>query len=270
MNGKEIDKIVYGYQQGKDTYAEQLLELFAGSSYEIKENSYLGKFYRVLRGGKIFMEDKDIRGFLALYIKDENARKYFLSYTSSSRTREIGSYIMDTLQEQYSSIPDEDLQQDLIMLFLQQATRYEKQKEDIYFTGYLYNSYRYALRVYLEKAYGYIYVEKDFIPFEEEEHADTESLIEIDDRDLIDTPRISFEEDGEFGNSWVRGLTCHPIFLALSPIERIILSQWYMEKKSDKKIAEMIGMNETTVFHKRKRAVEKLKGTDSHDEIHEL
>lgn len=270
MNGKQIDQLVFNYQQGDSASGEELLTLFAGSSSCIQEDSYLGKYYRILRSGHVLLADKDTRSFLGMYISNEQTRKHFLSFSNSQKSREIGSYLLTTVRELYEPISDEDLQQDLILLFLQQAMRFEKKEKHIYFTGYLYNSYRYALRIYLEKTYGYIFEEKEFELYEDDTYEDINGDFDIDERDWIETPRLSFEQDGEFGNSWVRGLTCHPLFLVLTPIERIIISQWYVERKTDKDIAEMIGMNETTIFHKRKRAIEKLKGAGHHDEVHEL
>jgi DNA-directed RNA polymerase specialized sigma24 family protein len=262
--GRRIDQLVFRFQAGDDKAGEEVLRLFGGHPDD-KVNNYIGKYYHMLRNGRFPFKDKDSRTFINCYIKDPAIRKAMKRARQHSHVMIEALKAVHHLEDQCKPISDEELLQDLRMLFIQQMKRYKKRKKEVWFPGYLYKSYGFALVVHINKKfkplepYMHMYTEKQIIPMQEDIHVDDDTCIELDERKFTKQP--SLVDDDKIGNSWVRGLTCGDEFTKLTALQRLIIKLYYHDDSNDRKIAEKINMHINTIHKQRKRAVQIIQDT---------
>lgn len=258
MNTENVDELVLRFQAGDQASGEELLRLFGGHPDFPEPKSFIGKYYSLLRYGKVNFDDRDTRRFIALYIKDPEIRKQLKPHYQYREAKAKAIKVLDEkVVTPLSVISDEDLLQDLRFLFLMQAKRFRKKRRKVNFAGYLYNSYRYAVKNYLE-----IYL-KETEPFryrnlllriQDDRLEDEESEIIVIDRNHQNELMIKIDDD--LGHNWVRGITCGEEFKNLTPLQRMIIKLYYDEGLSDRKIADKLSMHINTIFKQRKKAQE--------------
>lgn len=265
MEQDHIDELVHQFQQGDWASGEELLRLFGGHPDFPSPKAFIGKYFSLIRYGKINFDDRDTRRFIALYIKNPETRKKLIPFY---QYREVKAEAIKELEENVikplSIISDEDLLQDLRLLLLMLAKRFRKKRRKVNFAGYLYNSYRYALKNYLDKAYlkreePLFDLWRWLLHIQDDRLEDQESLIVVDD--LIDFKGPMIQVDEDLGNNWVRGLTCGEEFKRLNPLQRLILKLHYDEKVTDGNIADRLNMHINTIFRLRKKAESIVKET---------
>jgi predicted DNA-binding protein YlxM (UPF0122 family) len=152
------------------------------------------------------------------------------------------------------------------MLFCLQAKRYKKRKKNVWFPGYVYKTYAFALVDQIQnklfKAYNpymHMYTDKQLIPMNEELYVDDNTCIKIDSRAFVTQPMMV--DDDELGNSWIRGLTCGEEFSKLTVFQRNLLKMYYEDGLSDQKIADRTGMHINTIHKQRKKSIQIVKET---------
>lgn len=266
MNDKDkelmehIDQLVFQYQEGCEESGEALLRYFGCHPAQWELSSYIGKYYSILRFGRFNFADRDSRKFISSFISDAELRKKMKPWYQYKEVKTEVRKIVDHVVGMCLPIPDEDLKQDLRMLFLQQARRYKKTRKNVNFPGYLYNSYRYAVKNHITKLFKayepYMHMPGKLKALYEDVSGDETTLIPIDDITLEDTPIMML--DDELGNNWVRGLTCGEEFEDLTPLQRLILKMHYQEGMSDRKIADQLGLHINTVFRQRTKTIKQV------------
>lgn len=256
-----IDELVLSYQAGDEEAGEQILNIYGGDPRKKELSLYLGKFYKMLRFGKIDFKDYDSRVFLSLFIEDNAISKALYQSYQHRPVKQAAVRKLGVITESLKVLEDEDLKQDLRMLLLQQAMRYKK--EDRVFGAYLYHSYRFAVKNYIKKiqkpAEPYIHMPKELMRIADDQLKDNDADIDIQDSIFVQSPMIFMDE--ELGNSWVRGLTCGDEFKELTPLQRLIIKLNYYDGLSDGKIAEMMGIHINTIFRQRTKAGKIVKET---------
>lgn len=261
-NMDDISDIVLRYQGGDQASGEEILKRFGGHPSE-PMTAYMGKFYRLIRDGTFDFQDRDSRRFIALFIEDESVRESLYKFYQNSFVKKIAMQKVDHVRNICSIIEDEDLKQELRFLLLKQALRWKRKSKKIGFTGYLYNSYRFALfrRInQILKPYDpYLHNFEEMERFEDESHVDGNTVIKLDQSWFIQEPMLI--DDDELGNSWVRGLTCSDEFRYISPLQRYILKLYYEEGLSDQKIADRFSMHINTIHNHRKKAIKTVQET---------
>lgn len=252
---EHIDELVIRFQNGDEDAGEEILRLFGCHPAE-EMSAYVGKFYKMIRYGRFSFKDRDSRRFIAVFIADPEIRQQLIPFYQGADAKVEVKKAVDNLTKMCKILEDEDLQQDLRMLLLQQAKRWKKTSKNIYFTGYLYNSYRFAVKNHIKSLFKshepFMHKPYQMDPVCEELIMDTTSDINLDQIVFEDTPIL--ELDDELGNSWVRGLTCGEEFLDCTPLQRLILRLHYHEGYSDPKIANMTNLHINTIFKQRTKA----------------
>ena len=255
MNDKEIDELVFRFQEGDGEAGERLLRIFGGHPEDPEPTRFIGKYYLLLRYGKVNFKDRDTRRFIMLFIDDPEIRKKLIPFYQYKEVKSHAIKKVELLVKQLEFIPDEDLIQDLRVLFLTQVKKYNsKRKGKVRFTGYLYNSYRYVVKNHVERILKpkdpLTHKRQNVIHFQDDRFEDENSEIEINDRIFNDDIRIL--EDDELGNNWVRGITCGEEFRKLNPFQRLILKLHYEDGYSDGEIGEKLGLHINTIFRQRR------------------
>lgn len=265
----DINETVKAYQQGNKLAGEELLRIF-GCHPDEAVSKYIGKYYDLLRYGKIDFSNKDIRKFISMFAYDRELRNKLKPFYQYADTKAATIKIVLNLVDRFKKVEDEDLLQDLRLLLLQQAMRYEKQGEKITFCGYLYNSYRYAI----VNNYKWLFQDLLYSPNTElvgdiAEYAHDESSdIEIEDAWFFEDVYFKNEKE-ELGFNWIHNTTATFPFNKLSVYERTILFLSYEKGNTDKEVAEITGYHEDTIFSHRKRIKAKLKDLLSAGDGHE-
>ena len=251
---ERIDQLVFQFQKGDEKAGEELLFLFGCHPSQEDLGSFIGKYYKMLRYGRFNFDDRDSRKFLIAFIADKSVQEAMKKWFQYADTMRKARLALQQVNNKLEAISDDDLKQDLRMLFIQQAMRYKKIRKKVGFTGYLYNSYRYAVIHYIRKLFK---TAEPLVHFRmkrahEDVVVDQKSYIKIDDSIFVKEPII--EIDDELGNSWIRGLTCGEEFQSLTPLQRLILKLYYDEGYTDGEIGEKLNMHINTVFRQRKKA----------------
>jgi RNA polymerase sigma factor (sigma-70 family) len=258
-NPHDINDIVKAYQQGNELAGEELLRIF-GCHPDESVNKYIGKYYDLIRYGKMDFKNKDLRRFVSLFAYDPVLREKLKPFYQYADTKAATMKVVQKIVERFESVEDEDLLQDLRLLLLQQAMRYEKKGEKITFLGYLYNSYRFAVYNYYKWLFEDLLL-SDRVDFDIEamEQGEDESAgIEIDEAWFFED--VYFEnETEELGFNWIHNRTATFPFNQLSVYERTIVFMHYEKKMTDKDVAAITGYHEDTIFTHRKRIKAKLK-----------
>jgi len=254
---ESIDELVKEYQQGNAMAGEELLRIFGCHPNE-EVGKYIGKYYDLLRYGKMDFSNRDLRRFVSLYVEDKETRQRLVPFYQYGETRAETMKTVQMLEVRFEVIDDEDLLQDLRLLLLQQAKRYEKKGNKINFCGYLYNSYRYALYHYYKWLFEDLGV-SSYTSLDEaiDQQQDDETEIEIEDSWFFKDKYFEKEEN-ELGFNWIHNRTTTFPFNKLSVYERTILSLYYEQKLTDKEIAERTGLHHITIHGHRNRIKDKL------------
>ncbi len=258
-----IDDLVVQFQNGNKGAGEELMRLF-GCHPKEEIRLYIGKFFKVLRRPSLdLFDDKDLRKFVNLFIEDANIRRQMIPFYQSSATKLFAMKKMRRIALQVLCIPDDDLKQELSLMFLEQAKRYKCISKNINFPGYLYNSYRFRVgrfvnrKVKIYEPYEHMYDEKKLIPFDPDRYIDSTTEIRLDDRSFTKEPLLLSDDD--LGNSWERGITCGPKFKDLTQLQRIIVKLYYQDEMTDKAIANKMSMHINTIHKNRVKAVELIR-----------
>jgi len=258
---EQIDELVAAYQAGDEEAGCELLTIYGADPRRKSSALYIGKYYKMLRYGKMIWNDKDCRMFMRCFFKDreilEGLNKPYQYEHVKKEVRKKLQYIEMSLR----TMDDEDLLQELRILFLKQASRYKKTNRN--FSAYLYNSYRYAVMNWIEgmqkKNDPYVQMPEQLLRIAEDCYEDKDGNIEINDSIFATEPMIMI--DDALGNSWVRGITCGEEFKDLTTLQRLILKLHNHEGYSDGKIADMMGTHINTIFRQRKRAIATVQET---------
>lgn len=256
-----IDELVSSYQAGSQEAGEQLLRIYGGHPEFKSMTLYLGKYYKMLRYGKFEFKDRDSRLFIRLFIEDAITRDALSKSYQYKKVKEDATRKLGTVCQSLKILEDEDLKQDLRILFLQQCMRYKKENRT--FGAYLYNSYRFAVKNYIKAlqkpAEPYIHMPKELMRLAEDKVKDGTADIDLKDIAFVQAPVIAL--DDELGNSWVRGLTCGDEFKELTQLQRLIIKLNYHEGWSDGRIADMMGIHINTIFRQRTKADKLVRAT---------
>jgi hypothetical protein len=258
--GKNIDCLVFKYQDGDEASGEEILRLFGGHPNEPMTN-FIGKYYNMIRYVRFNFKDKDSRGFISLFAADEQLRAKLKPFFQYNETKVQTVLLVERLKWICSSISDDELKQELRFILLKMAKRYVKESKRTFFTAYLKSSYKFYLCRYINKATNvnepYLCRTKPLVYMQDDNHYSYDTLIKLDERAFITTPILEF--DDELGNSWIRGITCSEEFLPLTALQRLILKLGLYDEKSDRQIAEKTRLHINTINRQKLKAVKIVK-----------
>jgi DNA-directed RNA polymerase specialized sigma24 family protein len=260
-----IDELVFEFQNGNEEAALELLEIYGGHPKKKDLSLYLGKYFKMLRYGKLDLKDRDSRKFISLFLDDSSMVKEMRKAYQYKPTQQAARRKLQNLEYSLRSMSDDDLRQELVAIFLKVAKRYEKVKSTVDFNGYLYNYYRFEVANFIKKLLKpeelYVKHPDRLVSIADDLLEDEDSMIELQESILLKLPMMQIDE--ELDVNWVRGLTCGEEFKELTQLQRLILKLNYEDGWSDGKIADMMGIHINTIFRQRKKADTLVKETVS-------
>lgn len=251
---EEIDELVFDYQKGNAEAGLELLRRFGYQEQAKEMDMFLGKYFKLLRYGTINFADKDTRKFIRQFTQNEALKKALLPFYQYADTKKQARKIVQMVNDRLSRISDEELQQDLCVVLLEKAMRYEKVKPKVNFCGYLFNSYRYRLfethaPLFKDMLYGY-----EMEQFEDKAGNDNE--IDIDE--LVKPDLYFKKEQEELGFNWILGKTTGFPFNELTVFERTLLHLHEVRGMTLEQVGQQMGYHRDTIWLKRKRIKEKV------------
>ncbi len=253
----DLDNLVLAAQQGDAAAMADLLARF-GYREGQEPTHFLGKYYRILRRGSIDLRDRNTRRFLQLYIPDGQIRELLGYNKQNPFVRQSVQQTADYLQEHFERICDEDLRQDLVLLFLRCVMGFKKISDKITFAGYLANTYHYAVFRYYHKQLFADDLTNRFVcsPLVEDETEDWFARIEPKEY-WGDRFYETEAKAGNLGIFWING-RCSDVFKPLSTFQRTLLRDHDFYNLTDREIGEKYGLHINTVFKQRTLAKQAL------------
>lgn len=260
MEGQKTktDDIVKRYQNGDEGAGMALLKEYGYDPESGEVYAYIGKYFKMMRFGRMDFKNYDSRAFISLFFSDAEGKEMRKSYQYMETKVKMRKKLQQ-IEKVMRSVPDDDIIQELIHILLVQAKKYRPKKRS--FGAYLKNSFRYRLNDYVLK---YMKSEDIFDNTDievagigEDVAEDVESIIDPED---FTWDALKIQHEDELGNAWVRGIHCSGRFKDMTPLQRLILRMNYMEKLSDREIADAMGMHINTIFRQRTNAKRMLEG----------
>lgn len=255
-----IEVLVFSYQEGNEAAGEELLRMYGADPASDTLTSYIGKFYRMIRFGKIDFKDYDSRYCVSLFFPGPERPAIIQSYQYKKTKQDVLRKLAN-IEESMKCVEDDELKQELRFLFLRQCKRYKKTNRT--FGAYLNNSYRYEVARYIirlmKQEEPYVKLRKKIVRLADERVKDDDADVDIQDSIFAKEPMMVMDE--ELGNSWVRGLTCGEQFRDLTPLQRMIIKLNYFDGWSDGRIADKMGIHINTIFRQRTKAGEIVRNT---------
>lgn len=262
---EELETLVQLYQDGHQDAADTLVKRYQG---------YFQKFINVLIHNKFNIYDRTQRSFVRTFIRDENIRKNANLFGISPYIRRVfyATSINLYLNTRYKG--EEDLKQELIILFLTMAKDHNGEAPfSIYQSSYFPLKLHTLVRKWADED-----TEKYEIPYDE----DMPEAAVYDEYDTDDSESpfyIQTMTPTDYDENWVNGSTAEGIFGDLTPYERRLL-KWYYEwrtldanhlppdifkdrktrlKKTESEIADLLGCSRKTINIKRNDVKRELK-----------
>ncbi len=244
-----IDELVIRYQEGDNSCGILLLDAF---------EPYLIKFLKIIQDGLLNLNDKDSCKFISLFIADEEIRKNLTKTNQSVGIRNEAHKTASFLSQTCSCMSSDDIKQELRVTFLTLAKRWKKGGVKTNFCGYIYNSFRYELHRNLIETIKDPLSYKAYMNIR---YDDTDVISEYEDykKDIDFDDVLMLVIEDELDNSWIEGITCSDMFIALTPLQRSIVKHYYIDGLTDQKIASKLKMHVNTIFIHRRKAVNLLK-----------
>lgn len=219
-----IDDLVYRYQDGELSCLQDLLDAF---------QPFFRKYLAIVKGGRISLKDADTVAFLRYFSGNGIGSKDLLATA-------------DTIARLLSNYDEDEILNEMYVVFTDLALKYRYRRRS--FTAFLKSSFRLNFRRrILQLLRDPLFFSADLAEFED-------LAVEQDQDTIIDSiSRFDGEKDA-FGLDWINGFTCSDVFRSLSPLERRILVEYYLDHKTLTAIAEELGYKPVTV-HKRLQVI---------------
>lgn len=258
-----IDDLVLKYQEQFNNEIEQTESLKsecdkAAAQLLEKFKPLFKKYVSLLKTGQINFDNVEQKLFVSLFIDDQKLRKAL--YSKNKLDRETKSKIFQKfnfIKETYGNCEEDEILTDLYVIFFVLAKRYKKMKRS--FCCYIYNTIRYEMfrhiQIFTRNPANIHYRNYSY------EEISNQGEIDIEPKFI---PKYELDNDMTLDNQglpsslWIAGLSCSEAFSILTPLERKILSKYYIENYNDKQLSKEFKLHENTCNLKRHRAVEKI------------
>lgn len=204
---KEVDILIQKYK--KKPSKEISLELF--KAFE----GFILKYTHFLKYGSIKNNDKDLLGLAKLL--------------------DIKDFSNNPIKKIFETWDLHDIFNELYLLFLKSINQFTKRKSGPYFTGYLYNYYKYMVKNWIQS------ISKDILNINKT--IDIENIPEIGEEEI---------DIQEYDNLCLTEKT------SLTQFEKYILYLYYGKKMTEQEIGDLLGVVRVHIHRLKKKAKNKL------------
>lgn len=228
-----------------DKAGEELLNLFF---------PFLYKYLNIITSGNINWNNYEQRLFVSMFMDSKEARSALYSKKPIRKhLKEEITARFNFIKETYGNYEEDYIMIDLQMLFFVLAKRYKKTNRS--FCCYLYNAYYFEVFRHIQKLLkNPLNIHYRSISFDVEDNPELKQIEYECDMDYY----IMTDDYGLPTIHWISGKDCSDEFKKLSPLERKILTRYYIERKADSDIAEELGIHTNTCNNRRHHALRKI------------
>lgn len=198
------------------------------------------KYIKILKSCIINFSDHEFCSFIGLFIKDEKIRKELKTGNISPRNKEFIYKVVYSIRALLYPLSEEDLNSEFIAIFLKIALRYKEIQKG--FCTYLKSSFRYEVAKFVSRFIN------DPLSSATELNDAISREFKLDKMSIIE----------ELDSHWIYG-ACSEIFTDLTPLDRLIIKMFYLDKFTDIEIAKITGYHRNWIGIKRRRAVETIR-----------
>ena len=243
----EIEELVLNYQSYLSSNNK---EEIVNPAFELLErfSPLFKKYLSLIKHNQIDFNDMEQKSFVSLFIDDRVLRRVLNRKVTPNSYKADIYQKSNFIKETYGVNHEEDILYDLYICFLNVARRYKQIGKN--FCAYLYNVYKHEVARFIKA-----YIKNPLsIPYKNFQYEDfingSEDMLIIEEQD-------SYYESltGLPDMSWVLGETCSNEFLLLTPLQRKIIIKYYLEDWSDRRIAESMGIQTSSINSKRREAL---------------
>jgi RNA polymerase sigma factor (sigma-70 family) len=254
---EECDRLVKAYRDDHcELAAGHLLDAFEG---------YLVKYYNVIRWGKVAIQDRDIREFVKLYMRNEYCRRHIHQYRRMPVVQQEIYNVTQSIRRLCFPYANDELMNEIYVALLTMAKRYKSPDGKPRFHSYVLQAFHYQLRRQLQTLVSdpIVFKMAHNINFHDEFHEGTNdydmkgyNVEKYEDKTERFTIHQAFES---INDNWILGHTTGDEYIQLTVMERKIIKLYYLDKMSDQQIADRLGTCRATVNRRRNKAVNSLK-----------
>lgn len=267
---EECDALVCRYRDhGDEDAAAGLIQAFEG---------YIMKYYNLIRWGKVYIHDRNIREFLKLYMKNDFTRRHIHQYqymsgiqeeiyqTAESVRKLMEPYTKPVKQPNYLDRQyTDELMNEIIVALLTMAKRYKSQDGKPRFHAYILRAFHFQLRRQLQTlvadpivfrmAYNVNFQEDQYDGDNEQGGGARGYRVE----NMVDQTVFTIEDSLDSVNdNWVLGLTASEEYRDFTIMERKIIKMYYVDEMTDQQIANELGTCRATVNRRRNKSIGQL------------
>lgn len=211
------------------------------------------KYLVLIKSDQIDFKDPEMKRFVLNFIGDEKLKIALRrKNTGCSNKKGMIAYRFNFVCSSYGKLPEDEIMLDLQTLFLVLAKRYKQMGKS--FCGYLYNTYCYEVARFIKKHTE----DPSNLDYKKHEYEDYMQITDSDVAEIGVMDRLFESSTGIPDMTWISGQNCSEIFETLTPLERKIILQYYLEDYNDRQIAEHFDLHINTINQKRRQAVEKI------------
>ena len=243
----EIEDLVIQYQKSingdKETCKNATNELL------IRFMPLFKKYILLIKHNQLDFNDMEQKSFTSLFIEDKVLRRMLNRKVTPVQYKSDIYQKSNFIKETYGVNTEEDILYDLYICFLNVAKRYKQVGKN--FCAYLHNVYKYEVARFI-KSYIKNPLSVPYKNFQYEDYINGQEELAF-----AEEQNSSYYEfmTGLPDLTWVLGETCSNEFSFLSSLQRKILVKYYLEDRSDRQIAESLGVQTSSINGKRREAV---------------
>lgn len=254
-----IDSLVFYYQGlNNESVYDNEGNLIADPVQELlnRFQPLFKKYINLLKTGQINFNNLEQKLFVSLFVNDPLLKKAMFSKSGlDKQTKAQISARFNFVKETYGNQDEYNILTDLYVIFLTLARRYKKKNRS--FACYVYNSIRFEVYRMINK-YTHNPVNIHYKNLSYEECLENNYWEFADDSVLSIEEQVEFNEEADINYQWIQGVTCSEVFKKLTPLERKIVTKYYLEGASDKQVANEYKLHINTCNSKRHTAIEKI------------
>ena len=262
---EQVHKLALSFQDGDSEAGVELAAAF---------NGFLLKYVNLVSKGSFKMQDRALREFISLYVKNPEIRKNKHQYAKSKAVRDQLRLTAEKIQYLYSDVPKEELMQYALIGLFTLAKRYNPKNNMPSFHMYADRAFHFHFHNEISVQINDPAAMHHTVSFDEHEHLmiDDESAVLFEKAlrraehqskvKKMNTLCVQADQDpfdiSSLDLNWINGATCGYEFNKLSPFERNIIKMYYVNNMTDEKIANHFGMVRETITRKRNAAKKKI------------
>lgn len=250
---KNVNEYLFDYQVNGECVA--LIEHF---------KPFIYTYVKLISTGYLDMYHKHLRYFIALSVQEDETRKR-IRYNKNMTERDWKAvkHTIKYIKSYFYFYSEEDIFNELLIPFLRMSKQYKFIQID--FTTYAFYNFNFFIKHYLREITK---EPNDFVERTNWYNGNAEMLVDLNS---FEKQKILFEESEQdidvHDYRFMRGDKCAGIFSGFTNIQRFILVHKYIDKWTDKQIAEHLGMHINSIQRARVKLVKKLKQLMEQGEI---